>query len=106
MNKGYGVIKMLLTALPLSNLHYTSIALYSFVHQLCFINGISYGLLTENILSCSAGIDQLQAVPVIGCCNNHNIHIFISQHLSVFVVYASINVQLTLFFFLCSHYVV
>src|SRR5690606_2863569 len=107
MYKRDGVTKMLLTPLPLSNLHNTFVLILHGNKSVTLLNRVSQRFLYVNTFSSSHGLRSLQAMPMVGCSNDNGVNIRSGQQL--FIIFIRLRMYISLFQFvkaLTQHFVV
>ena len=67
------------TALPLSDLDDAIVTIHRTHHSANLVDGIGHGFFHIDVLARRAGIDHLQAMPVIGRTDNNGVHIRIVE---------------------------
>ena len=80
---GYGILEMLLAALPLVHLHQAIVPFGRSHHNGGFANAVGQRLLHIHVFAGCTGIHRHQAMPVVRRGNDHHVHFLHGQHLPV-----------------------
>jgi hypothetical protein len=73
-------------ALPLADLHHPVRSPGRGQHDVCLLDGVGEGLLHVNVLARVQGVDQHQAVPVVGGSDDHGVDVLVVQEPPVVAV--------------------
>ena len=86
MHEGHGVLPMRIASLPLAHLYDTVVLLGGPDHDVAFRNTVAQWFLAIDILACLASVDGLEAMPMVGRTDDHDIDVLIVDHLSPILV--------------------
>ena len=75
--------KLFGTALLAARLHHTAVLAAGIHHRPPLGNGQGKGLFAIHILPRLASVHRLQRVPMVGCGDQHRVHIFAVQQLAI-----------------------
>ncbi|MNE01952.1 hypothetical protein D3C80_944100 [compost metagenome] len=95
MYKCHCISEMLLTTLPLPHLYNTIIFFRSGNHDFTFPNGVSNRFFNIYVLACCNSIYHLQAMPMVGCGYDNNIHI--SCFKQIFIINIGFDCNISFF---------